>query len=199
MMETSLHVRNFDSPLSKEEFAQIPRMPIYTVLDNLRSAFNVGSIVRTADSALLNTIFMCGYTAAPPHKKLEKTALGSLEYVPCQHRMTPMEAVEELKSQNIPVYAFETTNQSQNIWEVEFPMPVGLVLGNEALGISKDVLNEADELVEIPMFGYKNSINVAVAFGIIVAEIQRQHWDKYPHDIKVERAQFVEQSEESKE
>lgn len=196
MIETHLHVRNFDSPLSKEAFAKVPRMPVYTILDNLRSAFNVGSIVRTADSALMDTIYMCGYTAAPPHKKLEKTALGSLEYVPCQHRMTPMDAVEELKSRNIPIYAFETTNRSKNIWEVAFPMPIALVLGNEALGISRDVLAEADELVEIPMFGYKNSINVAVAFGIISAEIQRQHWDKYPHDIRIALNQNVNQSEE---
>ncbi len=185
MMETNLLVRNYDSPLSKDDFANVPRMPVYTVLDNLRSAFNVGSIVRTADSALLDTIYMCGYTAAPPHKKLEKTALGALDYVPCEHRLTPHDAVEELKSRNIPVFAFETTNQSKKIWDISFPMPLALVLGNEALGISNDILTEADELVEIPMFGFKNSINVAVAFGIIVAEIQRQHWNKYPHELMI--------------
>lgn len=181
-METNLHVRNFDSPLSKEDFDKVNRMPVYAVLDNLRSAFNVGSIVRTADSALVKALYMCGYTAAPPHKKLEKTALGALEYVPCEYRKTTTEAVKELKDQGIRIVALETTNQSKVLWEYNFQIPTALVLGNEALGVSEDVLNCADDIVEIPMLGFKNSINVAVAFGIVISEIQRQFWDEFPKE-----------------
>ena len=153
------------------------------VLDNLRSAFNVGSIIRTADCARLERVICCGITAHPPHNKLEKTTLGALEYVNCDYRKTVMEAVLDLKSRNIPVYALELTNRSRTIWETSFPEEMGLVLGNEALGISHEILREADEIVEIPVMGFKNSMNVAVAFGIMIYEIQRQHWEKSGHTL----------------
>lgn len=178
-METHLEVRSFDSELSLEEFQKLERMPITLVLDNLRSAFNVGSVVRTADCVLAEKIFFCGYTAHPPHKKLEKTSLGSLPYVSWEHREDVLETVREIKSQNIPIVALETTNRSQSIWDFDFPLPVALVMGNEALGVSDSVLEEADAIVEIPMLGFKNSINVAVASGIVSYEIQRQHWKRY--------------------
>ena len=177
-METKLNVRSFDSPLSPDDFKEIPRRPVWAILDNLRSAFNVGSIVRTADCALLNKVYFCGITAHPPHKKLDKTSLGALPYVPCEHRPTVTEAVSELKVKEIPIYALELTDRSRPIWEITFPLPVALILGNEALGVSEEALALADEIVEIPMLGYKNSINVAVAFGIVVYEIQRQHWEE---------------------
>jgi len=179
-METRLNVRSFDSPLSPEEFERVPRRPVFVVLDNLRSAFNVGSVIRTADCALVEKIYFCGITAHPPHRKLDKTSLGSLPYVPWEHKETAEEVVLELHKKGVPVYALELTNRSHPIWKVCFPEPVALVLGNEALGVSKDVLALADKIVEIPMLGYKNSINVAVAFGIVVYEIQRQHWKQFP-------------------
>jgi len=145
----------------------------------LRSAFNVGSIIRTADCALVEKVYCCGITAHPPHKKLDKTSLGALPYVPWEHRETALEIVSELKAKGIPIFALELTNKSRVIWDISFPLPVAVVLGNEALGVSEDVLQLADEIVEIPMLGYKNSINVAVAFGIVVYEIQRQHWKEF--------------------
>ncbi len=175
-METRYHVRSFDLPVPPEDFSQIPRQPIYAVLDNLRSAFNVGSIIRTADCALVGKVYFCGYTAHPPHKKLDKTSLGALPYVPWAYHPTVADALSELKQMNIPIVALELTNRSDLIWDVSFPMPVALVLGNEALGVSQDALNMADQVVEVPMLGYKNSLNVAVAFGVTVYEIQRQHW-----------------------
>ena len=177
-METNLTVRSIDSALSPEEFSKIPRRPVSVVLDNLRSAFNVGSIIRTADCARLDKVYCCGITAHPPHRKLEKTTLGSLNYVSCEYRKTVMEAVLELKADNLPVFALELTNKSRIIWETRFPRQLGLVLGNEALGISHEILREVDEIVEIPVMGYKNSMNVSVAFGIVMYEIQRQHWEK---------------------
>jgi 23S rRNA (guanosine2251-2'-O)-methyltransferase len=177
-METKLSVRSFDSHLTPGEFEKIHRNPVFVVLDNLRSAFNVGSIIRTADCALVEKIIFCGITAHPPHKKLDKTSLGALPYVPWAHKSTVQEALSELKEMEIPVVALELTNRSRLIWEYRFPLPVGLVLGNEALGVSKDALAMVDEIVEVPMLGYKNSLNVAVAFGIAVYEIQRQHWSQ---------------------
>lgn len=174
-METHLEVRSFDSPLSPDEFRKRPRMPIHLILDNLRSAFNVGSIVRTADCTLAEKVHFCGYTAHPPHKKLEKTSLGSLPFVPWEHHDDALSVVRCLKNKQIPVIALETTNHSRSVWDFEFPLPAALVVGNEALGVSRPVLESVDAIVEIPMLGFKNSINVAVASGIVLYEIQRQH------------------------
>ncbi len=177
-METRFQVRSFDSPLSPEEFASIQRQPVTIILDNLRSAFNVGSIIRTADCAMVHTVYCCGITAHPPHKKLDKTSLGALSTVSCRYTKTAMEAVYEMKEKKIPVYALELTDRSHVLWETRFPRPVAIVLGNEALGVSQDILGIVDSVVEIPMLGYKNSINVAVALGIVVYEIQRQYWNR---------------------
>ena len=176
-METRFEVRSFDSSLSPEDFQKIPRRPIYPVLDNLRSAFNVGSIVRTADCALVEKIYFCGITAHPPHKKLDKTSLGAMPYVPWEHKPTVEEAIQELKTQCIPIVSLELTNSSQLIWDFQFPSPICLVLGNEALGVSQEALALSDAIIEIPMLGYKNSMNVAVAFGVAVYEIERQYWN----------------------
>jgi tRNA G18 (ribose-2'-O)-methylase SpoU len=176
MMETRLQVRSFDSPLSLEEFQLISRVPVFAILENLRSAFNVGSIVRTADCALVEKVFFCGITAHPPHDKLDKTALGALPYVPWERRDSSVQCVREMKEQGVRIVALETTNQSRTLWDYPFHLPAALVLGNEALGVSEEVLNLADDIVEIPMLGFKNSINVAVAFGVVLYEIQRQHW-----------------------
>ncbi|MBN2030075.1 RNA methyltransferase [bacterium] len=178
-METKFDIRSFDSPLMTEDFLKIPRCPVTLILDNLRSAFNVGSIVRTADCALVEKVYFCGITAHPPHKKLDKTSLGAMPYVPWEYRKRVTEAVSELKEKGIPVIGLELTSRSQLIWDYVFPMPVGLILGNEALGVSQEALLLADDVVEIPMLGYKNSMNVAVALGVALYEIQRQHWDQF--------------------
>ena len=178
-METKFNIRSFDSHLSPEHFKTIPRHPVYVVLDNLRSAFNVGSIVRTADCALVQKIYFCGITAHPPHKKLEKTSLGSLSYVPWEYKNSAVTAIHELKHKGIEIVALELTTQSQLIWNYSFSLPVALVLGNEALGISNEILELADAIVEIPVLGFKNSMNVATAFGIVVYEIQRQFWKTF--------------------
>ena len=176
-METRLQVKTFDSCLNPEDFQKCERLAVHIILDNLRSAFNVGSIIRTADCALAGSVICTGITAHPPHKKLDKTCMGALPYVPVGYESSALIAARKLQKQNIPVAALELTNKSTNIWDFQFPLPVGLVLGNEALGVSCEVLKEADHIIEIPMLGYKNSINVSVAFGIVIYEIQRQHWD----------------------
>lgn len=181
-METKLKVKSLDSPLPLDHFQKIPRHPVFTVLDNLRSAFNVGSIIRTADCALLEKIYFCGYTAHPPHKKLDKTSLGAMPYVPWEYNDSIVDTVQALRKKGISIISLETTNRSKLIWEYRFPVPVALILGNEALGVSKEVLELSDDIVEIPMLGYKNSINVAVAFGIAVYEIQRQHWNHFSNE-----------------
>ena len=175
--ETSFEVRNHDSPLSLEIYQRLPRHSIYLVLDNLRSAFNVGSIFRTADTARIAGITTCGYTAHPPHPKLEKTALGTLDYVPTNHCVSTAAAVTSLQARNIPVWALETTSHSRIYTTVQYPRPLALVLGNEALGVNHQVLEQCDELIQIPMYGFKNSLNVASACAVVVFEILRQWQD----------------------
>ena len=177
--ETTFEVRNFDAPLSLGEYDKLPKNPVYLILDNLRSAFNVGSIFRTADTSRLVQVITCGYTAHPPHAKLEKTALGTLEYVPTRHFDSTLEAVSQLQQAGTPVFALETTTQSTIYTEGSYPNPLALVLGNEALGVSRDVLEQCDRIVEIPLFGFKNSMNVAAAAAVITFEILRQ-WQVQP-------------------
>jgi tRNA G18 (ribose-2'-O)-methylase SpoU len=174
MMETNFQVKTHDSPLSPEEFRRLPRFPITVILDNLRSAFNVGSIVRTADCTRIEKVVFCGITARPPNPKIIKTAMGTLDYVSWEHVPSTVEAVERCRQEDRRVICLEVTDISKPYHRIEYPRPLCLVVGNEALGISREVLEMADEIVEIPMRGFKNSVNVAVAFGIVAFEAVRQ-------------------------
>ena len=115
-------------------------------------------------------------TAHPPHKKLEKTALGAFEYVPWTYYERTSRAIEALHDQGIPVVAIEATEGAVSYAAFEWPRPVAVVFGNEVTGISEKVLSRCDATVSIPMLGYKNTVNVATAFGVILFEILRR-WD----------------------
>jgi len=166
-METNYRVRTHDAVISKEVYDRMPKLPVYFVLDNLRSAFNVGSIFRTCDTLRVQELFLCGYTACPPHSKLEKTALGTEEYVEWRHFESALDAVDFLQSQGITVWAAETAAESIPYGEADFPSALAIVLGNEALGVSQEVLSRCDGLIEIPARGYKNSLNVASACAVL--------------------------------
>ena len=172
--ETSFEVRSHDARLTPEEYARLPKHPMHIVLDRLRSAWNVGSIFRVADTARAAEVVTCGYTAHPPHKKLEKTALGTARLVPSRHFETAAKAIAKLKEEGATVYGLETTSTSRAYTEVQYPRPAALVLGNEALGVEREALALCDELIEIPMHGSKNSLNVAAACAVAVFEILRQ-------------------------
>ena len=166
-METGFEVRSRDAAIPLDDFRRLPRRPLYIILDNLRSAFNVGAIFRTCDALRVSGLFLCGYTAIPPHSKLAKTSLGAIEYVPWKKFETALGAVRHLREQEIPVWAAETASASFPFQDAPYPPRLGIVFGNEALGVSREVLEECDALVEIPVYGFKNSLNVSVACGII--------------------------------
>ena len=172
--ETSFQVRNFDIDMSTGDYNKLVKNPLYLILDNLRSAFNVGSIFRCADAARLAGIYTCGYTAHPPHKKLDKTALGTLAFVPTKHFETTEEALAHLSYEGINIWALETTSHSVDYTKVNYPKPLAIVLGNEALGVERNILEKCQSLLQIPMYGYKNSLNVANAAAITTFEILRQ-------------------------
>jgi 23S rRNA (guanosine2251-2'-O)-methyltransferase len=166
-IETNFKVRSFDATISLDEYRKLPKFPLYIVLDNLRSAFNVGSIFRLCDSLRVKGLFLCGSTAFPPNLKLNKTSMGTMDYVPWKRFETTKEAVNNLKNENIQVWAAETTPLAKPYYRVVYPHEVGIVFGNEALGVSNEVMELCDGFVEIPMYGFKNSINVAAACAVI--------------------------------
>lgn len=158
----------------REQRREIIRHPIHIMLDNLRSAFNVGSIFRTADAGAVEHLHLCGMTAHPPHKKLEKTALGAFDYVPWTYYEKNRDCLDVLTSMNLPIVAVETVDGAVNFQEFQWPSPVAIVFGNEDNGINQRVLRRCDTMVYIPMYGYKRSINVATAFGIILYNVLYQ-------------------------
>ncbi|CEM37799.1 unnamed protein product [Vitrella brassicaformis CCMP3155] len=165
--------RNQDSTRPKLREAG-GRNPLVVVLDNVRSAHNVGSIIRTAEAGGVERVVVCGITPHPPHPKLDKTSLGAHEHIPVHHVGTCVEAVRQLKEEGFTIVVLETTDRSQPHVDISFPPKTAVVFGNEVSGVATDVLHLADVLCEIPMFGVKNSINVANAASIVVFEVLRQ-------------------------
>jgi tRNA G18 (ribose-2'-O)-methylase SpoU len=159
--------------IPRERMPEVPRRPVHVVLDNLRSAFNVGSIFRTADAGAVAHVHLCGMTAAPPNTKLAKTALGSFDYVPWTYHRRTGEALDVLADQGVAIAAVETVSKAANVFAYDWPRPVALVFGNEVTGIGEETLNRADVVTAIPMGGLKNSINVATAFGVVMYEVLR--------------------------
>ncbi len=145
------------------------RFPIVAVLDNIRSAYNVGAMFRTAECAYISELILCGITARPPHKEVEKTALGATQLLPWRYFPDTLEAVESLKQEGWRIAALEITEGSLPIQAVQKEhFPLALVVGNEVSGVDERVLAAADLVVEIPQYGQKESLNVAVAFGVAV-------------------------------
>ncbi len=150
------------------ELFRLPRFPVVTVLENIRSLYNVGSMFRSADAARIAYMYLCGYTPHPPRKEIDKTALGSTESVPWEHSIKPASVITMLKNQGFTIAALEHTTTSISYFDHTYSYPLCIVVGNEVEGISNEALSLCDVALEIPMFGIKHSLNVAVAYGIVV-------------------------------
>lgn len=158
--------------MSVEQLKKTDRFPIYVLLDNIRSLYNVGSIFRTSDGARIAKLFLCGYTPHPPRKEIEKTALGATVTVPWEYVKDARSVIDNLKSQGIRICVLEHTNESRKYYSLtKTDFPLCLVVGSEIAGVSKDIITQADIAVEIPMKGMKQSLNAAVAYGIAVFEL----------------------------
>ncbi|HEY6951520.1 MAG TPA: RNA methyltransferase, partial [Bacteroidota bacterium] len=150
------------------------RLPVVALIDNVRSMYNVGSIFRTSDGALIRKLVLSGFTPCPPRKEIEKTALGATKSIPWDYVPSPVEALTGLRREGYRIFCLELTNESgpyTSIQNSEFP--ICLVVGNEITGISKEVVEQCDRGIQIPMFGTKQSLNVAVAYGIAIFELSR--------------------------
>ena len=149
-------------------------MPVVVVLDRLRSAYNVGNIFRVAEATRVSKIVACGYTPAPPHPKLAKTARGCDDTVPCAVADNAAAAIRALKADGYTVYAVETAQDAQMYWDCKLAFPAAFVLGNEALGIDPEALALCDAVIALPARGQKNSINVGNCAAVVLFECLRQ-------------------------
>lgn len=155
------------------EFKEAEKAPVVVVLDNIRSMHNVGSVFRTADAFLISGIWLCGYTPRPPHRDIQKTALGATETVEWHYFPTTLEAVEALKKEGYSIYAVEQVEKSIPLHEFSFPQTgkLAVIFGNEVTGVNAEVIKQCDGFIEIPQFGMKHSLNISVAAGIVLWEI----------------------------
>lgn len=162
--------------ISIAEFQEKEKQPVALVLDNVRSALNVGSAFRTADAFALAHIYLCGITAQPPHREILKTALGATEAVDWTYTETVEEAISTLKAIGYQIWAVEQA--AERTWLQDYQptnnTPIALVFGNEVNGVSQSVMDMADGALEIPQFGTKHSLNVSVSLGITVWEVLRK-------------------------
>lgn len=161
-----------------EEFKQSDKLPIIVVLENVRSAYNVGSVFRTADAFLLEAVYLCGYTAFPPHKEIHKTALGAEETVSWKHFKNTMDAIAELRTQGYAVFSVEQAQDSYKLHEFTTTQKIAVIFGNEVTGVEQSTIAETDGCIEIPQLGMKHSLNIATAAGVVLWELVRA---KIPH------------------
>lgn len=159
---------------SADQFKIAKKTPVIIVLDNIRSAHNIGSVFRTADAFLINAIYICGISACPPNKEIEKTALGATKSVDWKYFEQTADAIKELTSLNYEIWAVEQVDNS--VYLNEFTIQKGkdyaLVFGNEVKGVDQQIINQSTGCIEIPQAGTKHSLNIAVSTGIVL-------WDLY--------------------
>ncbi len=156
--------------LSVESYKETPKTPIIVILDNIRSALNVGSAFRTSDAFLVQEIALCGITAQPPHREILKTAIGATKSVAWQHFETTQEAVNHYRAKGFQIAAIEQAEGSiplQNV-PVQAQDKVAIIFGNEVKGVDQEIMNIVDCCIEIPQFGTKHSFNISVSMGIVL-------------------------------
>jgi 23S rRNA (guanosine2251-2'-O)-methyltransferase len=156
--------------LSVEEFKEVKKSPLVIVLDNVRSLNNVGSAFRTSDAFLVEKIILCGITGTPPHKEIQKTALGATESVTWEYVRTTLEAVDQLKALGYQICTFEQVAESVMLDEFvpEKGGKYALIFGNEVFGVEEQVIENSDHIIEIPQLGTKHSLNISVTIGIAI-------------------------------
>ncbi len=147
---------------------------VHVILDNIRSALNVGAIFRTCDAVAIEKLWLVGITPYPPHNKIPKTALGSIENVSWEYVKNQIEVINFFEKQHIPLLAIENTPEASNIFLSKLPQKCAFVFGNEIGGISEPLLQASKEILKLPMFGIKESLNVATTCGIVMYEALRQ-------------------------
>ena len=158
--------------ISSEDFKNIKKSPIVLVLDNIRSAMNVGSIFRTADAFLIEKIYLCGITAIPPNKELMKTALGANDSIDWEYVRETSSIIKRLKIDNHHIVGVEQTEKATLLNNFEIPnKKIALIFGNEVFGVNQELIDLCDECIEIPQFGTKHSLNISISAGIVIWDL----------------------------
>ena len=158
-----------------EEFKNTEQTPITIVLDNVRSALNVGSVFRTSDAFLIENIILCGITATPPNKEIRKAALGASDSVNWEFEEDTINAVSKLKNKGYHIMGIEQAEKSSKLNNFTLPnKPIAIIMGNEVKGVAQNVIDICDEVMEIPQFGTKHSLNISVTTGIVIWELWRK-------------------------
>jgi len=167
--------------LTVDEFKQIEKFPIVIVLDNIRSLNNIGSAFRTGDAFRIESIYLCGITATPPHREIHKTALGAENTVDWKYFETTNESINCLKEQGFKIVAVEQAAQSTLLqdFKPDISEKLALIFGNEVDGVEDSIMEMADYCVEIPQFGTKHSLNITVSLGIVIWHIASQTINSY--------------------
>jgi tRNA G18 (ribose-2'-O)-methylase SpoU len=159
--------------LTKDQFKSSEKFPVIIVLDNIRSMHNVGSVFRTCDAFRIEALYLCGITAKPPHREIQRTALDATETVDWTYFENTIDAVLKLKSDGYSIYGIEQVDKSILLSDF-FPennIKIALILGNEIEGVSEEIIDKLDACIEIPQFGMKHSLNVSVSAGIVIWDI----------------------------
>lgn len=158
---------------SVEEFKKATKTPIIIVLDDIRSLHNIGSVFRTSDAFLIEKIYLCGITATPPNKEINKTALGATDTVAWEYQKDVLTVITELKAQNIAVYAIEQVENAIFLdnFKTESNKKYALVFGNEVFGVQQEAVQLCDGAIEIPQLGTKHSLNISVSTGIVIWDL----------------------------
>ena len=156
-----------------QDFKEAKKTPIIIILDNIRSLNNIGSVFRTADSFLIEKIYLCGITAVPPNKEIHKTALGATDTVTWEYASDVLEVIKKLKQENISIYAIEQVENAifLNDFKVEKDQKYALIFGNEVFGVNQEAIKICDGTIEIPQLGSKHSLNIAVSAGIVIWDL----------------------------
>ena len=162
--------------ISVEEFKSATKTPIIIVLDNIRSLNNIGSVFRTADAFLIEAVYLCGITAKPPHREIQKTALGATETVEWKHFESTTEAIKELKQNGYKIASIEQTENSTMLNEFSFNEneKLSVIFGNEVKGVEQGAIDLSDVIIETPQYGTKHSLNISVSAGIVIWELYRK-------------------------
>ena len=159
--------------LDVEDFKKTEKVPLIVVLDNIRSLHNIGSVFRTSDAFLIEKIYLCGITAQPPHKEIHKTALGATESVDWEYLDTSMEAVRKLQMEGVYVMAIEQAENSTSLQDFNIApsQKYAIIMGNEVKGVQQEVVSACDAVIEIPQYGTKHSLNIAVTAGVVIWDL----------------------------
>jgi len=162
-----------NSSPAKEDLEKIKRNQIYIILDNVMDTYNVGAIFRLADAVAAEKVILCGETETPPNTRIKKASINTTEWVPWEYSSSAEKAIKNLKSKikDLSIISVEQDKRSTPFQKADYSFPVALVVGHETHGVSEEVLNISDKIVELPMYGVNTSLNVMVSLGIVLYEV----------------------------